>query len=134
MGVASKKGKVLSPGSHGLRVVWRTSNVIPYRYPHGYISTSHFFIRKAFIRVCLYLHPQIISIEYTHLPFVIDFPLPLNYLGRVLLVNDNVSRLGNPKLFATNNFNTIQSIYSQHFTHPPSKSTHTSALAITAVK
>ena len=134
MGVASKKGKVLSPGSHGLRVVWRTSNVIPYRYPHGYIFTSHFFIRKALVRVCLYLHPQIISIEYTHLPFVSDFPLSLNYLARVLRVNDNVSRLGNPKLFATNNFETMQLIYSERSTHPASKSTHTSALTITAGK
>ena len=39
----AKKGRVLSPGSRGLGVVWRTSNVIPYRCPPGYISTPSSF-------------------------------------------------------------------------------------------
>ena len=67
------------------------------------------YARLWYISVCIFVDPQIISIEYTHLPLVSDFPLPLNYIGRVLPVNDNVRRLGNPKSFATNNFGTIQS-------------------------
>ena len=43
-----KKGRVLSPGSYGLRVFWRTSNVIPYRCPHGYISTPNSFYTQGF--------------------------------------------------------------------------------------
>ena len=94
----AKKGRVLSPGSHGLRVVWRTSNVTLQMSSRLYFHIQLFlYARLWYVSVCNFVHPQIISNEYTHLPFVSDFPLPLNY---------NASCLENPKSFATNKFGT----------------------------